>query len=195
MCFVDGTSSLKPYNFVLKFTFVITEIFVTFVMLTQTFMNRRLEQFLSAEGLTQAEFADRIGIAKASVSHVLGGRNKPGYDFLLSILTHFPSLSAEWLIAGKGKMYKTSVLQQENEDSVKNEILTTVTPQEDFEENLFSMAESQNTETKSPAVVPEQTETPLPNTPVPTKLPAPDSNRTISKVIVFYTDNTYAELQ
>ncbi|MBR5176341.1 MAG: helix-turn-helix transcriptional regulator [Bacteroidales bacterium] len=69
-------------------------------------MNQRLQQFLSAEGLTQTQLADRLGVAKASVSHILAGRNKPGYDFIVSLSRQFPNLNLDWLINGKGRMYK-----------------------------------------------------------------------------------------
>ena len=46
-------------------------------------MNQRLQQFLNAENLTQTQLADRLGVAKASVSHILAGRNKPGYELLI----------------------------------------------------------------------------------------------------------------
>ena len=69
-------------------------------------MNQRLQQFLNAENLTQTQLADRLGVAKASVSHILAGRNKPGYDFIVSLARQFPNLNLEWLIAGKGRMYK-----------------------------------------------------------------------------------------
>ncbi len=69
-------------------------------------MNRRLLQFLQAENLTQTQFADTLSVARGSVSHILAGRNKPGYDFLESLLLHFPRLNLEWLLTGKGRMYK-----------------------------------------------------------------------------------------
>ena len=69
-------------------------------------MNQRLEQFLAAENITQAAFADKINVARASVSHILSGRNKPGYDFFASLIRNYPALNIEWLITGKGKMYK-----------------------------------------------------------------------------------------
>ena len=72
-------------------------------------MNTRLQQFLSAENISQAQFADTIEVARASVSHVLAGRNKPGYDFIKSIADHYPKLNLDWLINGKGKMYKEVV--------------------------------------------------------------------------------------
>ena len=69
-------------------------------------MNSRLLKFLSAENITQAQFADSIGVARASISHIISGRNKPGYDFICAMLQKYPQLNPEWLILGKGKMYK-----------------------------------------------------------------------------------------
>ena len=69
-------------------------------------MNRRLLQFLQAENLTQTQFADILSVARGSVSHILAGRNKPGYDFMESLLLHYPNLNLEWLLTGQGKMYK-----------------------------------------------------------------------------------------
>ncbi|MBQ8062059.1 MAG: helix-turn-helix transcriptional regulator [Bacteroidales bacterium] len=69
-------------------------------------MNKRLQQFLNAENITQSQFADSIGVAKASVSHILAGRNKPGFDFIESMARVFPRLNLEWLISGRGRMYK-----------------------------------------------------------------------------------------
>jgi len=69
-------------------------------------MNRRLLQFLQAENITQTQFADTLSVARGSVSHILSGRNKPGYDFLESLLLHYPALNLEWLLTGKGKMYR-----------------------------------------------------------------------------------------
>ncbi len=69
-------------------------------------MQNRLQQFLQAENITPARFADQIGIQRSGVSHILSGRNKPGFDFIEKMLRCYPSLNAEWIITGKGKMYK-----------------------------------------------------------------------------------------
>ena len=71
-------------------------------------MNKRLQQFLSAENISQSQFAEIIGVAKASVSHIIAGRNKPGFDFIESMARHFPKLNLEWLVSGRGRMYKDS---------------------------------------------------------------------------------------
>lgn len=71
-------------------------------------MNKRLLQFLEAENITQTQLADTLDVAKASVSNILAGRNRPGYDFIESLMLHYPALNIEWLITGKGKMYNIS---------------------------------------------------------------------------------------
>ena len=72
----------------------------------QCTMNRRLQKFLDAENVSQSQFADSINVARASVSHIIAGRNKPGFDFVEKMARAYPMLNVEWLITGKGKMYK-----------------------------------------------------------------------------------------
>ena len=56
-------------------------------------MNTRLKQFLAAENISQAQFADTIKVVRASVSHVLAGRNNPGYEVIKAIMDNYPSLN------------------------------------------------------------------------------------------------------
>lgn len=86
-------------------------------------MNRRLLQFLQAENLTQTQFADTLSVARGSVSHILAGRNKPGYVFLESLLLHFPRLNLEWLLTGKGRMYR-DVSPEEAQDPAQLELFS-----------------------------------------------------------------------
>ena len=58
-------------------------------------MNTRLKQFLAAENISQAQFADNINVVRASVSHVLSGRNNPSYEFIRSIMLKYPDLNIE----------------------------------------------------------------------------------------------------
>lgn len=69
-------------------------------------MNSRLQQFLELENLTPARLADMLGVQRSGLSHILSGRNKPGYDFINKLLLKFPAINAEWLLTGKGKPYK-----------------------------------------------------------------------------------------
>lgn len=122
-------------------------------------MNKRLQQFLAAENISQSKFAETLGVARAGVSHVLSGRNKPGFEFLDSLARNYPDLSLEWLISGRGKMYK--------------DYRQTETPQilDSQEPDLFS-----------------ETEQPFENQ------PEGHNNRTIEKIVLFYSDGTYQEI-
>lgn len=69
-------------------------------------MNERLRKLLESEQLSSSAFADIIGVQRSSISHLLAGRNKPSYDFLIKTLEAFPGLRADWLLLGEGSMYK-----------------------------------------------------------------------------------------
>ena len=77
-------------------------------------MNNRLLKFLEAENISQSQFADSIGVARAGVSHILSGRNKPGFDFIERTARRYPALSLEWLITGKGRMYNAIADSQDD---------------------------------------------------------------------------------
>lgn len=69
-------------------------------------MIERIQQLLEAEGLTPPQFAERIGVQRSAISHIMSGRNKPSFDMMRRIIEAFPHVSAEWLIAGRGSMHK-----------------------------------------------------------------------------------------
>lgn len=56
---------------------------------------------IKMNGMTNATFADTIGVQRSSISHVLSGRNKPSIDFIQKILEAFPKVDANWLVAGR----------------------------------------------------------------------------------------------
>lgn len=56
---------------------------------------------MDSHKLNAGSFADKIGVQRSNVSHVLSGRNKPGFDFIEKLLLAFPRVSAEWLFTGK----------------------------------------------------------------------------------------------
>jgi len=72
-------------------------------------MQDRLLKLLTGKQLTATRFAEIIGVQKSSISHILSGRNKPSFDFIEKILQKFPEINPEWLITGKGGMYRQSV--------------------------------------------------------------------------------------
>jgi transcriptional regulator with XRE-family HTH domain len=69
-------------------------------------MKDRLHQFIKSEGLTLSKFAEAMDIGAPNVSHLLSGRNNPGYEFIAKMLTRFPKVNPDWLLLGKGQMYR-----------------------------------------------------------------------------------------
>lgn len=63
----------------------------------------RIELIMKSYELSPSQFADRTGIQRASVSHILSGRNKASLEVMLKIYEAFPGLDMEWLMTGKGK--------------------------------------------------------------------------------------------
>ena len=69
-------------------------------------MNRRFQTILDLENLSPAQLADRLGVQRSGISHILSGRNKPSFELLQRVVQSFPEISAEWLITGNGKPLK-----------------------------------------------------------------------------------------
>lgn len=100
-------------------------------------MNKRIQQFLEIENLSPSKLADMLGLQRSGISHILAGRNKPSYDFILKFLRTFPNINPDWLLMGKGKIYRNG----ENDQNSQNEENT---PQLsiNFEENQEFYEES-----------------------------------------------------
>jgi transcriptional regulator with XRE-family HTH domain len=66
-------------------------------------IQERLQIIMRMNNLNASQFADKIGVQRSSISHIISGRNKPSLDFLQKTLEHFPRVNADWLITGKVK--------------------------------------------------------------------------------------------
>jgi transcriptional regulator with XRE-family HTH domain len=69
-------------------------------------MKERLQKILDNYNLNSSRLAEKLGVQRSGISHIMSGRNKPGFDFLKGILDLFPEIDANWLITGKGTMFK-----------------------------------------------------------------------------------------
>ncbi len=81
-------------------------------------------QVFAHSTLSRIEFANRLGISNAVLSHISSGRNKAGMELVMGVLHHFPEISTEWLLFGKGHM-----LQSANATKtimVKNELMNQI---------------------------------------------------------------------
>lgn len=81
---------------------------------------KRLEKILDYYSLTASSFADKIGVQRSSMSHLLSGRNKPSLDFILKILEVFPEVDLYWILNGKGDFPKNNNPQSEVHAPISN---------------------------------------------------------------------------
>ena len=60
----------------------------------------RIKKIISDNWLTSSSFADKIGVPRSSISHVLSGRNNPSLNLIIKILQSFDEISANYLLSG-----------------------------------------------------------------------------------------------
>lgn len=56
-------------------------------------------------GMTQLEFANRIGVSPASLSSIFTGRTNPTNNHVSAVHRAFPDININWLMFGEGDMY------------------------------------------------------------------------------------------
>jgi len=61
----------------------------------------RIKTIITVNNLTSSSFADKVGVQRSGVSHILNGRNRPSMDFLLKVVEAFPRVDPGWLLTGK----------------------------------------------------------------------------------------------
>lgn len=74
-------------------------------------MKERILEFLRYENKSSAQLAEDIGVQPSGISHIVSGRNNPSLDFVLKMLEKYKYLSTDWLLFGKGEMYKDKQVQ------------------------------------------------------------------------------------
>ena len=72
-------------------------------------ISERIAKIIASEGLTASAFADKIGIQRSNISHIMNGRSGPSLDLLQKILNSFPHYNTDWLVMGKGEIYRQPV--------------------------------------------------------------------------------------
>jgi len=78
-------------------------------------MINRILLILKTQNLSSSQFADEIGVQRSSISHILSGRNNPSLEFVTKILKRFPEINSDWIIFGKGSMYRGSDSKTDSE--------------------------------------------------------------------------------
>ncbi len=120
----------------------------------------RIEQVFKSLGLSARQFATEIRVRPGTISNMMVGRNNPSLEVMRKIMERYPTLNPEWLIAGRGQMWRTAPGEQAGLfDGLPPEGISSV---------------RRTTTQEEPQV-----------------LAAPQKK--ISRIVVYYTDNTYEE--
>jgi transcriptional regulator with XRE-family HTH domain len=75
-------------------------------MLNSANFINRLKQLMDYHQFSASSFAEKVGVQRSSISHILSGRNKPSLDFILKINNVFEDLDLDWLLNGVGNYPK-----------------------------------------------------------------------------------------
>lgn len=67
-------------------------------------MNERIKELRKALGLTQQEFADKLGVKRGAIANYEIGRNEP-IDAVIALICREFNVSEVWLRTGEGEMF------------------------------------------------------------------------------------------
>jgi len=160
-------------------------------------MKDRISQFLKYEHITPAEFADKIGVQRSSVSHVLNGRNHPSASFIQKMLQSFKSLNPRWLLLGEG-----AITDSKPSHGIKE---TTLFPPLNESEATKPVSENVGILKENPSQSPENLKdihSVVTNLKQPAELnlmqsilgleKVPVDNKEVERIVLFYQDKTFA---
>jgi len=164
-------------------------------------VKERILKIVKSEKINLSKFAEKIGVQRSSISHIISGRNKPSLDFVMKVLDTFTAINSEWLLFGKGKMY----LQEKPELFAETEPTSEV-----VEKPIEKQAKKTLPQKKPTKVLAEKVETkpnikiqvpPEKQTDTSAKIPTEQiiaavskkSEKTIERVLIFYSDKTFVD--
>jgi len=86
----------------------------------------RIKKIIEENNLSNSEFAEKIGIPKSSVTHLLSERNNPSLDIIIKISEAFEDISTDYLIFGQENQSESTIqdpntLFSELEDSISED--------------------------------------------------------------------------
>jgi len=148
---------------------------------------KRLEIILDYYSLNASAFADKIGVQRSSLSHLLSGRNKPSLDFILKILDVFPDVDLYWILNGKGNFPKNNDTLPKNEGNQEREIRGNATApisEPLLAEDLFS---NENHDKKENKANPREEEI--------QNVVSESVSDEVEKIVFFYKNGTFKEFK
>ncbi|WP_310560713.1 helix-turn-helix transcriptional regulator [Flavobacterium sp.] len=145
---------------------------------------KRLEYILDYYSLNASSFADKIGVQRSSMSHLLSGRNKPSLDFILKIMDVFPEVDLYWILNGKGTFPKSGLENEANRVSPTPTFMQpTVEAKIENQTDLFTekISNAKNEKEENPRSLFSNAKTATTN----------KVDGEIERIVVFYTNGTF----
>lgn len=135
---------------------------------------------MDREKLNAGAFAESIGVAQATISHILGPRNKyPSTEVILRLHQRYNDINLEWLLTGEGNMSNDPTIESDRFDYplfAENAENTSDRPGESENRKEIAL----ETEQKAPKEIVKQE--------IIYKERPP---RRITEIRIFFDDNTY----
>lgn len=155
-------------------------------------MVNRIFTFIESLQLTPTEFADTIGVSRASISSIKTGRTQPTLSLIEKIKQRFPNVDINWLILGEGDApivnRGESEIEVFSDDEVKAEIEVTQNSSNDDTANEYQavyIAETPCKTEEEPQVINRETDVLVQST--------SEIKRSVKKVILLYDDGSFEE--
>ncbi|GAB3338157.1 helix-turn-helix transcriptional regulator [Larkinella ripae] len=130
-------------------------------------VNDKIKQVLKDKNLTPSYFADEIGVQRSSISHILSGRNRPSFDIIQKIIRRFPELGYDWIL--EDDQHPVTNVNQRQPETLYTAGRKTVQPPEILDEKPAYPAPVQSAVGKN------------------------KDEKSIERILVFYTDGTFRE--
>lgn len=157
-------------------------------------MKEKIEKIMQAENLTAIQFAKEIGIGGSTLSHILNDRNKPSLDVMQRILNRFRNINSDWLILDSGTMYRQEK-QSQTPTLFDSDVISssnTVTSIPKMERNPVAISSPIEKSDQIPTeIIAEMPIEPILQTVIAKETPP----RSVKKIIIYYTDNTFQEFE
>ncbi len=141
-------------------------------------MKDRIRQIMEYEGLNAAQFSKKVQINGSALSHILNDRNLPSSSALMRIISACPEIDVEWLMTGKGEMLKS-------ENGADYPVL--------FPENPVSVPTGMDEEEYATEKGSKKLSKPRKTIDIQEETIDKTAHSRITKIVVFYADNTFEE--
>ena len=144
---------------------------------------KRIELLIENHGISASVFADKIGVQRSGLSHLLSGRNKPSLDFIMKVVDAFPEVNFNWLLTGNEDLREVTTEISKGENAIAPSPLPSQS-QSQPEIHVSSIAPDLFSVAAEERVIDEKAR--KENSLVPNI-----SDETIDRIVVFYSDGTF----